>query len=232
MMGALVLVLGLAACETNEQAQREEALRYRSGPQPVAPTPPSTTTTPLPSDPIAGAPSSVWQSPAPPDATKLGDAQVAGVVVALNSTEIEEAELAGARATSSDVRSFAGGMSKAHRAMLDDGRRLFEKEKITPTDNAVSNGLRTKATTQLASLEGLKGTAFDGAYVDDQVQAHQGALALIDQMMPNVSDNKLRSALEDARKKVEEHLHHAQKVQRGLQLGSTNMQGAGTPATK
>ncbi|HEY1694279.1 MAG TPA: DUF4142 domain-containing protein [Polyangiaceae bacterium] len=158
------------------------------------------------------------------DPSKLDDAQIAAVVIALNTGEIQEAELAQTKAKSPDVRAFAAHMLKAHTAMLDKGTKDFKASNLTPVDTPVSNDLRNQASMQLSSLQGENGRSFDDTYINGQVKAHQDALNEVDQLLTAAKDSKLHADLLDARTHIEKHLRMAENIRDGVKPGNTNMQ--------
>jgi len=158
------------------------------------------------------------------DVSTLNDAQLAAVVSAINSGEIGEAQLALQKATSSDVKRFARDMMTAHRDMQTKATQLLTKLQITPSENAVSNQLKSDAQTEMATLQTMRGKDFDRDYIDSQVRNHNKALELLDRMIPNVKNSEFKAALTNDRPMVEAHLRAAERVQQTLQHGSTNQQ--------
>jgi putative membrane protein len=161
------------------------------------------------------------------DPSKLDDAQIAAVVIALNTGEIQEAQLAQTKAKSQDVKAFAAHMIKAHTAMLDKGTKDFKASNLTPVDTTVSNDLRNQASMQLSSLQGENGKSFDDTYINGQVKAHQDALNMVDQLLTAAKDSKLHADLLDARTHIERHLRIAENIRDGVKPGNTNMQKPG-----
>jgi putative membrane protein len=158
------------------------------------------------------------------DVSNLTDAQTAAVIGALNEGEIEQAQLAMTKATSPEVKRFAGSMATAHRQMQNKATELLKRLQITPMDNAVSSQLKSDTQSEMTTLQSLRGKEFDRDYIDAQVRAHNEALELLDRMTPNVKNPELKSAINADRPKIESHLREAERVQQTLQKGNANSQ--------
>jgi predicted outer membrane protein len=69
----------------------------------------------------------------------------------------------------------------------------------------------------MSSLRDANGAAFDTAYMDCQVEAHQNLLAALDQqLLPAATDQQLRDALTKMRSTVEAHLKEAKAIRADL----------------
>jgi putative membrane protein len=159
------------------------------------------------------------------DVSNLSDAQVAAVLQALNSGEIQQAQLAQSKSKSPEVKRFAQKMITAHREMQSSNAALFSRLQITPSDNAVSNQLKSDVQSDLTTLQGLSGHDFDRDYIDGQVRAHNHALELVDRMVMNVKSSELRTDLQNGRSKIEQHLREAERIQQTIEQGQQS-QGA------
>jgi putative membrane protein len=162
------------------------------------------------------------------DVSSLNDAQLAAVVQAINQGEIQEAQLAQQRAANPDVKRFARDMMTSHRNIMNEDQSVLSQAQITPSDNAVSQQLRTDSQSQMSTLEGMRGKDFDREYIDSQIKDHNKAIELIDRIIPNVKNPQLKAQLQNARPRLEAHLREAERVQQKLQ-GSTNMQNGSSP---
>jgi putative membrane protein len=158
------------------------------------------------------------------DVSGMTDAQLAAIVQTLNTGEIQEAQVAQAKASSPDVKRFAQEMMNGHREMLMRQNALFTRLQIMPADNAVSSQMKANTQNQLSMLQQVGGHDFDRSYVDDQVGNHNKALELVDRIMPNVKNADFRTALQEDRSMIETHLRQAEVMQQTLQKGMTNPQ--------
>jgi putative membrane protein len=158
------------------------------------------------------------------DVSSLNDAQLAAVVAAIHEGEIQEAQLAANKGSSGEVKRFAHEMVNVHREMQARDGALLSRLQITPSDNAVSNQLKSDAQNEMSALETVRGHDFDRDYIDSQVRAHNKALELLDRIIPNIKSSEFRGQLQSARPKIEAHLREAEQVQQKLMKGTTNAQ--------
>ncbi len=158
------------------------------------------------------------------DLSTLNDAQFASIVQAVNEGEIQEAQLAMTKATSPDVKRFARDMATAHRDMQNKMTALLGRLQITPSDNAVSNQLKSDTQSELSTLQGTRGKDFDRDYIDAQVRNHNEALELLERITPSVKNTELKASLTSTRPKIEAHLREAERVELVLQKGTANPQ--------
>lgn len=192
----------------------------RSSPDTTPPEPAVTEPTPPPADPTPETDAAT--QPLPTDAAtpaaevpKLTDGEIAAIVKAANTSELDAAKLAKSRAKNKHVKDFAAMMVKDHTDMIKSGDAVLKKAGIEAKDNEISAHMTDEAKTTLESLKGAaKGNDFDRAYIDAQVNAHTQVLDAIDKtLMPNVQSADLKAELERARPKVEAHLGQAKEIQ-------------------
>jgi putative membrane protein len=176
--------------------------------------------------PAAGSsPSATGASGETLDVSNLNDTQLAAVIQAIHQGEIQQGQLAETKASSPEVKRFAHNMVSMHRDMQNHHTALLGRLEIRPSDNAVSNQLKSDAQNQMSTLQALRGRDFDRDYIDAQVSGHNKALELIDRIIANVKSADLKADLVAARSKVEAHLRDAERVQQGLQgSGTTDKQ--------
>jgi len=73
------------------------------------------------------------------------------------------------------------------------------------------------ARTPPKKLKALKGKEFDKAYVDNEVTYHQAVLDALDNtLIPNASNDELKSLLVKVRPAFVAHLDHAKHIQSTL----------------
>lgn len=147
----------------------------------------------------------------------LSDPEVAHVAVTANTIDIDLAKLAQHRATSRDVKQFASTMITDHSAVNAQATALATKLGVTPQDNSVSQSLLKGAADARATIDPLKGKAFDKAYIDREVGYHQAVLDALDNLLiPTTSNAELKQLLVDVRPTIAAHLEHAKKIQGSL----------------
>jgi putative membrane protein len=159
-------------------------------------------------------------APAPASAS-LTDANIAAVLDEANATDSAGGKMATTKGTKVDVRAFGTLMMRDHHALRVAGTDLVKKLNLTPTPPANDSlpGKVKAAQDNLTSMD--KGAAWDKAYIDGEVAAHQMVLGLIDQSQDVVQAPELKALLTKARPTVEMHLKRAQDIQSKLGADST-----------
>jgi putative membrane protein len=158
------------------------------------------------------------------DVSTLGDGQLAAVIQAIHQDQMQEAQLAEQKATSPELKRYARDMVTSHRNIMNENQSVLSQAQITPSDNAVSQQLRTDAQNEMSTLEGLRGRDFDREYLDDQIRSHNKALELVDRIIPNIKSPQLKAHMQQVRTRLEGHLREAERIQQKMQQGSTNKQ--------
>jgi putative membrane protein len=149
------------------------------------------------------------------------DAEIAAIVVAANQVDIDAGKLAADRAQSADVRTLAQRMVTDHTGVNQQASALVEKLHVTPKSNATSESLARSGDQNLKKLRGLSGTAFDQAYVSNEVTYHQTVIDALDQtLIPNARNAELRNLLVKVRPAFVSHLEHAKHLQSKLEGGT------------
>jgi putative membrane protein len=144
----------------------------------------------------------------------LSDPEVAHVAVTANSIDIDLAKLAQSHTGNQDVKQFATTMITDHSAVNAQASALASKLGVTPKDNEVSQSLLKGAAEARATIQPLKGKAFDKAYIDREVAYHQAVLDALDKLLiPTTSNAELKQLLVDVRPAIATHLEHAKKLQ-------------------
>jgi putative membrane protein len=165
------------------------------------------------------------QSPAPSATTTStesqsaapSDAQIAAIVVATNTDEVNAGKLAATKAKSREVKQFARKMATDHTSLNKSVASLASKSKIRPEPSADSKKLKEEDKAELKKLKGLKGDEFDRAYIDSQISAHERVLDTLDKtLIPSAKNEELKNLLTKARQKISDHLELAKKVQASL----------------
>ncbi|ATE64975.1 DUF4142 domain-containing protein [Rhizorhabdus dicambivorans] len=123
--------------------------------------------------------------------------------------EIAAAKLAQTNATSQAVKDFAAEMIKAHTESTAKIKAAASKASpaITPDPT-----LTPDQNDDLAELAKKKGAEFDGDYIDDQVDAHEDALALMRDFAEHGDTPSLKAAAGEIAAVVQKHLDHAKSL--------------------
>jgi len=145
------------------------------------------------------------------------DAQIASIVVTANQVDIDAGKLAASKTSNADVKTFAQQMVTDHTGVNKQAVELVTRLKVTPEDNATSQSLKSGGDTNLTTLKGLSGAAFDKAYIDHEVAYHQQVLDAVDMVLiPSASNADLKALLVKVRPAFVAHLEHAKHVQASL----------------
>jgi putative membrane protein len=150
-------------------------------------------------------------------AQSVNDAQIAAIVVTANQVDIDAGKLAKSKATNAEVKAFANQMITDHTGVNKQATELVTKLGVKPEDNSVSQSLKTGGEKNIADLKGLKGAAFDRAYIEHEVAYHQQVLDAMDKtLIPDAKNAELKALLVKVRPAFEAHLAHAKQVQSSL----------------
>ena len=126
----------------------------------------------------------------------LDDHQIAAIITAAHTLDIESGKLAQFKSSSAEVRFFAQRMVADHTAALESLTELITRLGITPRENAISQGLKSSADKNIARLRPLRGDAFDKEYIDYEIPFHEHMLEMIDnELIHNVKNKQLKGAL-------------------------------------
>ncbi|HUL91655.1 MAG TPA: DUF4142 domain-containing protein [Burkholderiales bacterium] len=145
------------------------------------------------------------------------DPQIAGIVVTANAIDVDAGKLAKSRSKNKEVSKFAQLMITDHTAVNKQAGALAKKLGVKPENSPTSQSLKTGAAENMKNLKGLKGTAFDKAYVDHEVAYHQQVLDAIDKVLiPSARNAELKDLIVKVRPAIAAHLDHAKMVQSDL----------------
>jgi putative membrane protein len=150
-------------------------------------------------------------------AQDVNDAQIASIVVTANQVDIDAGKLATTQASSPEVKKFGQQMVTDHTGVNKQAVDLVTRLKVTPEDNPTSKSLKAGGEENVKNLKGLKGAAFDKAYVDHEVAYHQSVLDAVDKtLIPGAKNAELKALLEKVRPAFVAHLEHAKHIQASL----------------
>jgi putative membrane protein len=154
---------------------------------------------------------------APSYAAGPNDAQIAAIVVTANQVDINAGELAKSKTRNKEVKAFAQRMITDHTGVNKSAVDLVTKLNVKPEENDTSKSLKSGGADTIKRLKGLKGKAFDKAYVDNEVAYHQTVLDALDNtLIPNATNGELKALLVKVRPAFVAHLEHAKHIQASL----------------
>jgi putative membrane protein len=145
------------------------------------------------------------------------DPQIAAIVVAANTVDIEAGKLAQSKTKNRKVKEFADDMVRDHTAVNKAAVDLVTKLSVTPEENDTSRGLTSSGEQARARLGALSGKAFDREYVNNEVAYHKLVLDAIDNtLIPGAQNAELKATLVKVRPLIAAHLQHAEQLQASL----------------
>jgi putative membrane protein len=121
--------------------------------------------------------------------------------------ELRAAELARDKARDEDVREFADEMLKDHQKADQELRSLAKKRSWT-----VPAALEPKHQQMIDRLGKLEGADFEREYAQQQLQAHEEAVALFKEQSERGSDPELKAWATEKVPTLQEHLEHAEDL--------------------
>ena len=149
-------------------------------------------------------------------ATTGGDAAILAQMGAANGAEIAAGELAQPKARNQQVKDFARDMVTDHRAMQAQADSLAVRASITPAAPQPDT-LQQKLDSARQQLQSqAAGAEFDRMYMDMQVRDHEGTLALLNASRGAARNADLRTLIEGAIPKVQQHLDRARQIRTAL----------------
>jgi putative membrane protein len=150
-------------------------------------------------------------------AAAVTDPQIAAIVVAANSVDVEAGKLAQSKTKNRKVREFADDMVRDHTAVNTAAVDLVTRLGVTPEENDTSRGLTSSGEQTRARLGALSGKTFDREYVDNEVAYHKLVLDAIDKtLIPDAQNAELKATLVKVRPMIAAHLQHAEQLQASL----------------
>lgn len=130
-------------------------------------------------------------------------------VAASDAFEIQSSELAAQRGARQDVKDLAAQMVTAHRQTTQQLTQLTSANSLpapTPQLNATQQ-------TSLDNLRNQTGEAFDDAYLDAQVAAHENAVRTFEEYAASGEAGPLRDWAQSTLPNLREHLQMAQGLE-------------------
>ena len=166
-------------------------------------------------------------APAPaPTPPALTDQNIAAMLDAANAADSSAGKLASTKGTNSEVKEFGRTMMRDHHMLRQQGQDLVKKLSLTPQMPA-GDTMETSAKRMLDSLTAMpKGAAWDKAYIDSEVMAHQNVLNLLQTAQNSAQNADLKNLITQATPAVQGHLTKAQSIQ--TKLSSTPAPGTET----
>jgi putative membrane protein len=151
------------------------------------------------------------------DPATLTDANIAAIVLAANTIDIKNGELAILRSKNRAVREFARQMVTDHTSVNGKAAALAARLNLVPKENQTSHALVANTDSTRHKMRKLSGAAFDRAYVKNEVAYHQAVIDLLDStLIPGAQNKDLKDLLTGVRPAFVAHLEHAKMIQASL----------------
>jgi putative membrane protein len=145
------------------------------------------------------------------------DPQIAAIVVAANTVDIEAGKLAQSKTKNEKVKQFADTMVTDHTAVNKAAVELVTKLGVTPEESETSRALTASGEQTRARLSGLSGKEFDREYIANEVAYHKLVIDAVDKtLIPNAQNAELKATLVSVRPALVAHLEHAEQLQAEL----------------
>jgi putative membrane protein len=152
-----------------------------------------------------------------PQQQNFTDPEIAMIMRVANLAEVRESELARSKTADSAVRDFATMMVTEHTAQNNKAESELSKANVESADTVFSRQLDAESGVVTERLRALTGIAFDRAYIDRQVDAHQALLTLVDsKLLPHARKKVVKEQLTELHTMVEKHLARAKQIQGSL----------------
>lgn len=143
---------------------------------------------------------------------KLDDPTIVAIFDAANTYDIEAGALAEKKANLQVVHEFAEMMQRDHRAVRQQGRDLAASLKVTPTPPA-NFALAKAHVDAMTKLRGLTGTAFDRAYLQNEVDFHSAVIdAVTKTLLPAIQNAQLKDLVTKVAPAFVAHRDRAQNL--------------------
>lgn len=139
----------------------------------------------------------------------MSDAEFVQTVANSDAFEIQSSQLAAERAARQQVKDFAAMMVRDHTQTTE------QLTSLAPTLNMSAPTPQLDATMQgrIDSLRTQSGEAFDDAYLDAQVAAHEEAIRTFESYVANSQTPQLRDWANTTLPKLREHLQTVQALE-------------------
>lgn len=149
---------------------------------------------------------------------QIDDQQVVEIILAIDRTEMTEANEAPNNDASQSVRLYAKYLSRQHRRNLERTLSLSKELGLEPKESPLSSKITLQGIESLKTLSELSGKAFDTAFVNITVKDHQGVIEIIDtQLLPGAKNPKLKMLVKKFRAMIEDHLKKGLRLQKSLE---------------
>jgi putative membrane protein len=154
-------------------------------------------------------------------APTLTDANIVAILDHANMADSATGSVAATKGTNAEVKTFGRDMMRDHHALRKMGQDLAKKLNVTPQPLA-NDSSEARDRAWLDSLQSMtKGAAWDKAYIDHEVMAHQEVVSTLHTAQNAAQNAELKDLITKAIPTIESHLKKAQDIQSKLQSASS-----------
>lgn len=146
----------------------------------------------------------------------LSDTNIVAVLNAIDESQIDGAQLAQYKATTADLRAFASRVVQEHKAMRSQTELLSQQTNLLPENPRLVTALRESHHEMMSKLRSKGGTAFDRAYIEQEIQLHVRAIQFLQDTMEWATDSALHQQLIRTGPELKSHLSGALAIERRL----------------
>ena len=149
-------------------------------------------------------------------APKLDDPTIVAIFDAANTYDMETGALAVKKGQSRDVRDFGGMLVRDHRNVRAQGRELAKSLNVTPTPPK-DFALAKAHVAAMRSLRGVRGKAFDRAFLQHEVDFHNAVIDAISKtLLPAIQNAQVKDLVTRVAPAFGAHRDRAQMLLDGL----------------
>jgi len=152
-----------------------------------------------------------------PAAPALTDANIFAFLDGANAADSSAGSIAATKGTSAEVRSFGRDMMRDHHALRVAGQDLAKKLAVTPEAPAGDNSAAAAAAWNDSLNAMPRGAAWDKAYIDHEVTAHEQVLNTAQTALGATQNADLKALIQKAAPNIQAHLDHAKQIQSKMQ---------------
>jgi putative membrane protein len=149
------------------------------------------------------------EGPAAVQPAAMSDAGFVQTVANSDAFEIQSSELAATRAGRQQVKDFAAMMVRDHSSTTQQLTTLAPAINLAAPAPVLDGEMQRK----LDGLRNQDGEAFDDAYLDAQVEAHENAIRAFEQYVAGAQPGRLRDWANSTLPKLREHLQQVQGLE-------------------
>jgi putative membrane protein len=139
---------------------------------------------------------------------------------ATNQLEIQAGQLAQAKGTSSEVKSFGKQLAADHSSADDKVMALAEKKNLNLRKEPSDPQEAKKDAQEIARLQKLSGAEFDRAFLTAMENGHQKTIAKLEKAKSTVQDQDIQKLVDELMPVLNKHRATASEARQDLSSGT------------